>query len=319
MPKISIVISIYNVAKYLQVAVRSALDQTEPDIEIILVDDGSTDESGRLCDEYTAQDKRVKVVHKENGGLSSARNAGVAAATAEYLLLLDGDDYLHLQTVEKLLRVLEQYPSDVVQFLYQEVGEQVELALPDENAPIMQCKTARKAFDRLYEYGGVYASGCTKLFRRELLQKIPFEVIRHEDEMWCTRAFPQNLTITYIPDVFYGYVMRQGSIIRGDFKKTRLEILTVKEERLKTLRTLGFSDLENKEMSILFSTLFTLYKDAKKAKNVEARREIVRYFKDNKIVKRVKITGRMRLFYLLAKISVKMSLNAYSVYWAMKG
>ncbi len=319
MPKVSIIISIYNVANYLSTSVSSAIEQSEKDIEILLVDDGSTDESGKLCDEFALQDTRIKVIHKPNGGLSSARNAGVAAATAEYVLLLDGDDYLHRQAVESLWTIVERYPADVVQFFYQELDEVVELPPVREELRIAQTNTARDAFENLYQFGGVYASGCTKLFRRELLQEIPFETIRHEDEMWCTRAFEKPLTITYFPAYLYGYVAREGSIIRGGFQKSRMEILTVKEERLRTLRRLELFALERQERERLFAVLFTLYKDAAMAKDTDAKREIVRYFKDNEVLKSVKITGRMKPFYLLAKLNLTCSLKAYAAYWKMKG
>ena len=94
MSKVAIIIPIYNVEKYVRKTIESAVNQTEKDIEIILVDDGSRDSSGRICDEYAACDSRIKVIHKENGGLSSSRNAGTRLAKSEYVMYLDGDDYL---------------------------------------------------------------------------------------------------------------------------------------------------------------------------------------------------------------------------------
>jgi len=121
MPKVSIVIPIYNVENYVRKSIESVIYQTESDIEIILVDDGSTDSSGKICDEYASQDSRIRVIHKKNGGLSSARNAGVKIATSEYVMFLDGDDYLKNSAVERLYHTALEYPSDFVQFLYQEV------------------------------------------------------------------------------------------------------------------------------------------------------------------------------------------------------
>ncbi len=319
MPKVTIIIPIYNVKDYLEVSVRSAREQTEGDIQIILVDDGSTDGSGALCDGYAAQDSRIQVIHKENGGLSSARNAGVGAVKAEYVLLLDGDDYLHPQAVERLLAAMDRSPADLIQFQWQEVPEQ--LPLPDL-APIAveaRAETPREAFDQLYRQGGVCASGCTKLFRRELLERIPFQPIRHEDEVWCTQAFPQGLTVTYIPDVLYGYVMRPGSIIHSCFNKKRMEILTVKEQRLAALRELELADLEQTEWNSLFSTLFLLYRDAKLAKNKKAQRDLLDYLEASPVLKKAHISGRMKLFYILAKLSKKLSLNLYYEYWKTKG
>ena len=200
MPKASIIIPIYNVRSYVKKTIESALNQSEPDIEVILVDDGSTDGSGEICNAYAEMDRRVVVIHKKNGGLSSARNAGTEVASTEYVMYLDGDDYLRQDAVERCLEMMRQYPSDFIQFLYQEVREDNEPVLNIPIGEIYQAHTSRELFENLYKLGGVAASGATKFMRRELALQIPFENIRHEDEMWCTRAFQKNLTVTYIPD-----------------------------------------------------------------------------------------------------------------------
>lgn len=172
------------------------MNQSEPDIEVILVDDGSTDRSGEISNAYEEKDRRVVVIHKKNGGLSSARNAGTEVASAEYVMYLDGDDYLRQDAVERCLETMKQYSSDFIQFLYQEVKEDNEPALNISIGKIYQANTPRELFEYLYKLGGVAASGATKFMRRELALQIPFENIRHEDEMWCTRAFQTNLTVT---------------------------------------------------------------------------------------------------------------------------
>ena len=198
MPKISIIIPVYNVIEYLPQTVASAIAQTERDIEIILVDDGSTDGSGALCDEFARSDSRIRVIHKENGGLSSARNAGVGIARGDYILLLDGDDRLHPSAVARTIAVAEQTGADFVQFRYREVtanGKHDETEI-GHTAVVESGQAA--LFQNLYRLGGEGASACTKLYCRELLQRIPFEPLRHEDEQWCTRAFQQQLKAAYI-------------------------------------------------------------------------------------------------------------------------
>ncbi|NJE73302.1 glycosyltransferase family 2 protein [Pseudoflavonifractor sp. SW1122] len=319
MPKVSIVIPIYNVKDYMSASVQSAVDQTEPEIEIILVDDGSTDGSQRLCDQYAEMDSRITVIHKVNGGLSSARNAGVAAAKAPYILLLDGDDYLHERAVERLLEVSLLYPSDIVQFQYTEVPEVVKLPDLMEVKVEVQANTAEEAFRYLYRWGGVCASGCTKLFRKKLLEKIPFESIRHEDEMWCTRAFPNDLTITYIPDVLYGYVMRPGSIIHSQFNRSRMDdVLKVKEERLKTLSMLGFSKVEALEWNQLFTTIFVLYREAKQADDKKSQDDIAVYLRRTIKLCKNGIRGRMKVFYYISRLNVQIALEIYSLYWSIR-
>ena len=95
MPKVSVIIPVYNVEQYLNRCIDSVLNQTYKDFEIILVDDGSTDKSGEICDVYAEKDSRITVIHKENGGLSDARNFGIDAARGDFLTFLDSDDYFH--------------------------------------------------------------------------------------------------------------------------------------------------------------------------------------------------------------------------------
>lgn len=311
MPKVSIVIPIYNVKDHMSASVKSAMNQTEHDIEILLVDDGSTDGSQWLCDQYAEADSRIIVVHKENGGLSSARNAGIAVACAPYVLLLDGDDFLHERAVERLLEVSLLYPSDIIQFHYTEVPEVLQLPDLKEVRVNAQAKTAEEAFQNLYRWGGVYASACTKLFRKALLENFPFETIRHEDEMWCTRAFPNNLTVTYIPDVLYGYVMRPGSIIHSGFHRGRMDVLKVKEERMKTLSDLKLTEIELLEWSHLFTTLFMLYVEAKQVEDKESTDQIILYLKYQIRQHRNGVSGRMKIFYCIARVSAKLSLDFY--------
>ena len=115
-PKISVIIPVYNVEKYLKRCVDSVFQQTLKDLEIILVDDGSPDDSPAICDQYAAEDPRIRVIHKENGGLASARNAGMRIAQGDYIFFLDSDDWLEPDGMETLYRTAEQYQVDFVRY-----------------------------------------------------------------------------------------------------------------------------------------------------------------------------------------------------------
>ena len=110
---ISVIIPVYNVEKYLRRCIDSVINQTYKNLEIIIVDDGSTDNSSNICDEYTNKDSRVKVVHKENGGLSSARNVGIELAKGDLIAFVDSDDYIELEMYEKLKENMDKYDSDI--------------------------------------------------------------------------------------------------------------------------------------------------------------------------------------------------------------
>ena len=110
---VSIIVPVYNLEKYIEKCVRSLLQQTYTNVEIILVDDGSRDESGEICDRLASEDSRIKVIHKENGGLSSARNCGIENATGEYIMFVDGDDFISELMVEKLYVALKDNCADI--------------------------------------------------------------------------------------------------------------------------------------------------------------------------------------------------------------
>lgn len=319
MAKVSIIIPVYNVENYIQKTINSVVNQTESDIEIILVDDGSTDSSGKICDDYASMDRRIKVIHKENSGLASARNVGTAEALSEYVMYLDGDDYLKDNAVERVLTVMKEYPSDIIQYHYQEIAEG---QTPNEQITyreIFQADTPRELFGYLYDFGGIAASGATKLLRRELMLKIPFASIRHEDEMWCTQAFQRALKVTYIPDELYYYVLREGSIIHSKFNRGKLGSFTVSEERIRVLQNLGFVDLLPKEYHRFFGIVLSLYHEAKMAGDIEAQRIIHDKFKKYKkeINESKALSGK---FYVIFKIMYihYSSIKLYSLFRRIK-
>lgn len=319
MPKASIIIPIYNVHSYVKKTVESALNQSEPDIEVILVDDGSSDGSGEICNEYAETDSRVVVIHKKNGGLSSARNAGAEAASGEYVMYLDGDDYLRQDAVERCLEAMERFPADFVQFLYREVSKDEEPVAATSVDKIYQAHTSKELFENLYRLGGVAASGATKFMRRDLALKIPFESIRHEDEMWCTRAFQKNLTATYISDELYYYVMREGSIIHSSFNRHKLDSFIVSEERLKVLQSLRLDDLVSCEYRKLFHLILSLYNEAKNSNDQVSVSEIHNLFekRKNEIKQYAKLQGKFKWIFQLMRFNFAAA-EIYRLYWKTK-
>ena len=145
-PSISIIIPIYKVEKYLKRCVESVRKQTLTDLEIILVDDGSPDDCPRICDEYLKEDSRIKVIHKQNGGLASARNAGMNMATGKYIFFLDSDDWLELDGMQRLYETAEKYQVDFVRY------RAIRTGWPgmDENAPCM-VEEVRELQEGLYD------------------------------------------------------------------------------------------------------------------------------------------------------------------------
>lgn len=319
MAKVSIIVPVYNIENYIERCIESLINQTECDIEIILVNDGSTDSSGVLCDSYAKLDSRIRVIHKKNGGLSSARNTGVSIATSEYVQLVDGDDYLRKDAVERLVEVMMKYPSDIIQFQYQEVDDNETPVYRDSDSDIYQAATSRELFENLYKLGGVGASACTKLFRRELLLRVPFANVQHEDEMWCTQAFQDSLTVTYIPDVLYFYVMRESSIIHSKFNRKKLDIFEVIKKRIKVLREKQLECFLHIEYEKMFHSIIVLYCEAAKTCDREAMKYMKTQFMENKveIQRNAYLNRKYKVLFSLMNVQYRF-INIYRIYWKFR-
>lgn len=211
-PAFSIIIPIYNTEEYLGRCVASAIQQTFHNIEIILVDDGSTDGCPALCDEYAQKDNRIKVVHKENGGLSDARNAGIHIATGKYILFLDSDDYLERNACEQL------YPatktgSDIL------IGKWIKGSHASADFPTTKERfvtwEAKEYLKQALASGDMPMAAVLYILNRQFIQQnsLKFKYgIRHEDDEFTPRAFLAAHTVIETNVTFYHYILREGSI-----------------------------------------------------------------------------------------------------------
>jgi glycosyltransferase involved in cell wall biosynthesis len=235
MKTFSIIVPVYKVENYLRACVDSVLVQQYTDYELILVDDGSPDGCPVICDEYAAQDQRVKVIHKENGGLSEARNFGIDIATGKYLLFLDSDDYFAENTLEKIAGALTGEP-DVV-FL------KALLAYPDgkTNAfgegfepSFFAGKSKDEALDLLANMAGFHLPACFKLVRRELIvgQKVLFtKGIYGEDVDWSIHLYlTANRFATMDHDHYFYRQEREGQITQAFSEKRFGDVLFIAEK-----------------------------------------------------------------------------------------
>lgn len=258
---ISVIIPVYNVGELLCHSVESVLCQINNEHEIIIVDDGSTDNSGIICDSYVNK-SNIVVVHKENGGLSSARNAGVNVARGDYLIFLDSDDYLRQGTLKLLSDVLEKCSEkpDFVQFQYKEVTDYSDKASVDCIPVVEELSQKSKMFERMLNLGGIGASGCTKLIARRIFEKVRFkEGILHEDEQFTIHLIDNSRRAAYIDSDLYLYVIRQGSIITSAYTHRKLDIIPIFEEQIEILKHNNLEELANRVRGKLFTVLCSLY------------------------------------------------------------
>lgn len=212
---ISVIVPVYNVADYLERCMQSVLGQTYQELEVILVDDGSTDASAAMCDGYARKDGRVKVVHKPNGGLSDARNAGLALATGAYVGYVDSDDWIEPDMYARMHQACVEHGAQVAACRY--FSEYRDRTVSGGDGSVVPL--SRDALLRIYIGGHdryvIYNSVWSKLFRRDLVRGMAFPKGRNsEDIMYTTRAFCMAERAVYLDQCLYHYVLdREGSIM----------------------------------------------------------------------------------------------------------
>lgn len=210
---ISVIVPVYNVEEYLARCVDSILAQTYENLEVILVDDGAKDASGVICDAYAAKDSRVKVIHKENGGLSSARNAGLEAATGEYIAFVDSDDWIEPDAYAHLLKVMEKYGVRLVcggrYDVNGKTGEKKIGLCPQKEEAI----SAEELVGRIFLWQGCDSSACDKLYHRSILENFRYpEGKVCEDVPVTYKIVLQAEKVALSNQPFYNYYHRSGSI-----------------------------------------------------------------------------------------------------------
>lgn len=212
---ISIIVPIYNIEEYLPRCIESILAQTYTNLELILVDDGSKDKSGEICDAYQKKDSRVRVIHKENGGSSSARNEGIKVAQGQYLGFVDSDDYIEEDMYEKMMAVIESTKCNIIQVARDEKDENGN-RLPDIcEMPKEKIEYSAEEFlkELLLHKGD--CSFCTKLLNRDLLKDDKFpEGVLNEDFHLLVRLLKKGETVVSLPYCGYHVFYRIGSNTR---------------------------------------------------------------------------------------------------------
>lgn len=230
MKKLSVIVPVYNVKEYLEACVESLLRQSHTNLEILLVDDGSTDGSADLCDELAKKDERVVVIHKINGGVSSARNTALEKVTGEYLTFVDPDDWIEEWAYQTLIQNLEQQQADAVFCGYWEYPDDSELAPilhTPEKKGLVDGKEA--TYQCLIGMGyGYFTSVWNKLFRTECLRKkegslpqFQCEFSIGEDELWLTQVVPNLRCVVLLPEPLYYWRQREGSALHDNCKVTQ--------------------------------------------------------------------------------------------------
>ena len=212
-PLVSIIVPVYNVGELVLKCLNSLISQSYEQIEIVVVDDGSTDGSGELCDDFAKKDKRIKVFHKKNGGLSSARNYGIKKTSGEYVCLVDSDDYVKKSFVKKMVEAVLSHNADVAVCGYNGEIPEAKVMTGEEAAVIL-----------LVGQNNMEIIAWNKMYKKTLFDDISYpEGKNYEDNLTTYKLLSKAGTVAYVAESLYVYVERGGSITNKDKKEEKLK------------------------------------------------------------------------------------------------
>lgn len=252
---ISIVVPVYKVKEYINDCISSILQQSYPYFELILVDNGSPDNCGEICDQYALQDKRIHVIHKQNGGLSDARNAGINVAKGEYITFVDSDDIVHQDYLKNMLEAAIQYYADIVQCNFSHkfslLGEK------NKGQKDMLIFNPTDALHDLLKMRTVQVNAWAKLYKLNLFKKIryPYGRINEDNLTTYKTIWTAKQPVVCLSQYLYYYRVNLKGIMNGDFSLNRYDVLSFEDEVEEYLgeSTVYFkSEIEYSEMRLAF-------------------------------------------------------------------
>lgn len=254
---VSVIVPVYKVEDYLERCVNSIRSQTYRNLEIILVDDGSPDNCGRICDFYAKADSRVKVIHKPNGGLSDARNAGIECATGEYIAFIDSDDWIDEDMIELLYKMIIKHNADIAECSYRNVyDDSIEEETNSTGEQIVGDNVF--ALEKMLEWKYFKPVVWNKLYRYSVIGDVRYPVGKiHEDEFTTYKYMYAAHKLVYVDVSKYNYKRgRKNSITGAVFTEQGFDACEAYRERVDFFREHGLCDLEEKINNAYFWILF---------------------------------------------------------------
>ena len=316
-PLISVIVPVYGVEKYVAKCLDTIINQTYRNLEIILVDDGTIDRSGIICEEYAKRDGRIKVFHKENGGLSDARNYGIEHSTGEYLTFIDSDDYLDLDYVEFLYNLIKKgYRMSLcsLHVVYTSNGH-----IENKGNGKEVILSGKQCIEMMCYYEEVDTAAYAKLMHRDLFDKVRYPKGKiFEDIGTSYLLFDQcdEIICSFVPK--YYYVIRNNSIVTSEFNLSKLDLIEMTNQMADYVNV-KYPDLENATLRrrgyAYFSTLNQML-DVKAHEYIRKRIEIIRFLKKNssKIIKNPRTPKRDKVAYFCLKLGFPIYKYAWKLY-----
>ena len=232
-PKISVIVPVYNSGKYIKRFIESIISQTYRQLEILLIDDGSTDGSGYICDLYEKRDSRIKVFHKENSGVADSRNYGVDNATGEFIAFIDSDDWVDKNLYMELIKSVEKYNADIAVCNFKRILNEEEKL---KDSSIEEIYTGEEALWQMFgeRNSQLISVVWNKLYKRYIFENMRFPKGRiHEDEFLNPKLLYKANKIVYINKELIYYRKTPNSIINSEFKENKIDYLYVLDDRSK--------------------------------------------------------------------------------------
>lgn len=279
MAKISIIVPVYNVEEYLSNCIYSILNQTFKNFELILVNDGSTDNSLDICKHYKNIDDRICIIDKKNGGLSSARNAGLDIAKGDYIGFVDSDDYIHPQMYETLYKATIKNNAEISLCDFKRVFTSNEDFIfynecSDKYMTIEHLSNIESLHRMNQDNGVVFVIACNKLYKKELFNNLRYkEGIIHEDEYMVHKVLYAAKKINYIHEKLYFYMQRDGSIMNNRTDINRIDYWFALSDRIRLFNKIGLKRLQYRYEEKYLYEIFSMY--PKFPKNINKKKQLL--------------------------------------------
>ena len=321
---ISVIVPVYNVENYLTQCIDSIIGQSYIDLEIILIDDGSTDSSGKICDEYALKDKRIKVIHQNNQGPSVARNRGLEEAEGDWISFIDSDDWIDREMYQKMMESLDKYKADIVLCKHVEVSEQNHIAKIDAGSiHFFEGYELIKAYIQKNKNYLITTSVWDRLYKRELIIDLRFpESMMSEEICFSIQVFCNSKKAIYLDEQLYNYrVNRAGSITSSNYTVKRIEDeIFLTEQAIRYLKERGLRELAKELYVNLYLDLSSIYIHSS---DKEVRSYIRKYRKNvkhgiNEIIRKNNMSLKKQVFLIIDRISPKLRMEIIRLYTGVK-
>ena len=299
---VTIIIPVYNVEKYIRRCIESVLNQDYNHLEIILVDDGSTDSSGEICDEYAKKDNRIQVIHKQNEGLGPARNSALDIAQGEYVHFIDSDDYIFPGIIKKLHETCEKSQVDNACCGYK------------SGKKVYYCEGEKEVFDsvtatkNMLMCEGIDANACCKLYKRKLFEGVRYPACAYEVVPVTYKVFLKANRVANIKEYGYYIEKRQGSITRSSFGKNNLLYLTLAKDMIADLK-IHCPELNMAAEVFYLNALITMTEKSREDEDAVGKNEYriinEEFYKEyHKIMHHPNISHRKKLISIFIKLKI---------------